>query len=197
MLSDQELVSHFIIAREYLETHTSETVWRTALRIHELIRMHCPFWRQNEALADEVKFSTLLYSLYSEGEMSVHELDELAGEFFEEGHHEPILFSDAQFPTRKNMRLSSIPGIVPVFQRQNVRAIIVQRELKRLLDEGFSYREATDIVYKLQPQVRDAYVLGFRERGMSSGNLFYKKKSSSNGSIALPTLPKIPENLTQ
>lgn len=69
MLSDKELITHFTVAREYLETHTSETVWRTALRIHELIRMHCPFWKQNEALADEVKFSTLLYALCYEEEL--------------------------------------------------------------------------------------------------------------------------------
>lgn len=196
MLSDNELLSHVTIAREVIETHTSATVWRTAIRIHELIRVHFPFWKYNEALVDEVKFSSLLSSFCYEDEMTPMRARDIDGEHFEEWHHEPILFWDAQFPSKRFLNADWVKDVVPPFQRINVRGIIVQRELYRLLGEWLDFRAASEIVHKLHPQTREDYVLMFRNYGFTRWNIYYKRKDSSWNARNTHEFPKVPEMIS-
>ncbi len=69
MLSDNELLLHISEARELIESQISNTIWRTAIRIHELIRMRFPYAKNNEGIKDEVKFAQILAGLSSEEEV--------------------------------------------------------------------------------------------------------------------------------
>ncbi|GAB0174134.1 MAG: hypothetical protein HHAS10_00130 [Candidatus Altimarinota bacterium] len=196
MLSDNDLFLHLCEARSLIESQTSTTVWRTSLRIHELIRMKFPHARSNEGIRDEVKFAQILASLCDEEELVGQKLPHLMGERYEEGHHEPILLSDTQILKNGASEILTASSIVPPFQRISVRGVIVQRELFRLMQEGYNFREASEIVYKLDPSIRDTYVTEFRTEGMSGGNIFYKRRISRSSPRRGKSLPKIPEVLS-
>lgn len=196
MLSDNDLFLHLCEARSLIESQTSTTVWRTSLRIHELIRMKFPHARGNEAIRDEVKFAQILASLCDEEELIWQKLPHLMRERYEEWHHEPILLSDTQILKNGGSEIFTASSIVPPFQRISVRGIIVQRELFRLMQDWYDFREASEMVYKLDPSIRDAYVTEFRTEWMSGGNIFYKRRSSWSSSRWWKSLPKIPEVLS-
>ena len=78
MLSDNELFLHISEARALIESKISATVWRTAVRIQELIRMEFPLSKYNEAISDEVTFSLVLSALHSDEELDAQLFPELA-----------------------------------------------------------------------------------------------------------------------
>ncbi len=68
---------------------------------------------------------------------------------------------------------------VPVYEHINVRTIIVEREIYRLMKEWLSFEEANALANTIDPVKRENYIKDFQEQWMIIGNIFYKQVSGS------------------
>jgi hypothetical protein len=62
MLSKIEIREQISQAIQLIEENTNKTIWRTSMRIHDLIILSNPNWQNNQFLVHRENFLYLLYS---------------------------------------------------------------------------------------------------------------------------------------
>jgi hypothetical protein len=180
LVSKYNIKDHAILAKSLIDNHTHTTTWRTATRIHELIRINTPSWYNNFFIRDEKEFAILLSAMSYEQELKSIDFPRLPLERYEGGHHEPIMLCDTQFPGKPLEIHESMRWKVPRYITNDVRAYIIQREMYRLIREGRLFEESYNHIRDLNPTIREQYVHEFEQWGMEHGNIFYRKIDDSS-----------------
>lgn len=194
MLPKYEIREQASQAVELIEKNTSKTIWRTSMRIHELIILENPNWKNNIFLMHRQNFLHLLHRFCFGDSFTAIKTSEVyqLWERYEESEFEPTLFQDIYILPSKTLIIPersqwSIYEYTPI----NVRQIIKERWMFHFMKQGFNFDEANTITDGITPEERDAIVQGFIKNGMIIWNIFYKQTTGSHDSSKekLPELP--------
>lgn len=193
MLS-KEILNQASQAMALIEENTSRTIWRTSMRIHDLIILSKPDWQNNTYLLLRQNFLHLLYNFCFGDSITAIRTPELQQlwEKYEESIFEPILFWDIYLLPSMTLTIpEKAKWVIYPYTPINVRSILKERQMFHFMKQGLNFNEANIVSEKVLPGERDVSVQELIKNGMHIWNIFYKYPHGSNDKKE-ESLPQIP-----
>ncbi len=174
-------------AIDMIETYTHPTIWRTSMRIYEIIMLKNPNWQQNIFLLHRQNFLHLLFRFcFSD---SINAQTQISWERYEESQFEPITFEDINLIWGKLEIPENVKWSIYKYIPVNVRLILMERKIFELLKKWYDFEDANSIANSIDPEERKDIVNKFTLNGMSQWNIFYKLVEWSNKNKEKDDLP--------
>lgn len=181
-------------ASNLINDNISKTVWRTSMRIHDLIKIQFPSWEENSFLKDRKIFLYFVLRFCFDDILSSvirNELDQL-WERYEESVFEPTLFQDIHtLPSNRINIPQKVKWIIYPYIPIDVRAILSERQMIRYMRKWLDFNRASELTEIMTPYERQNMVFEFIDKWMMRWNIFYKHivGSKDNATDELPMLP--------
>lgn len=194
MLSKQEIRNQASQAYDLIEANTSRTIWKTSMRIHDLIILSNTNWQNNLFLLHRQNFLYLLYNFCFGDNITAIRTPELQQlwENYEESVFEPTLFWDIHILPSKHLELPEktkwkLYPYTPV----DVRSILTERRMFYFMKQGLDFDDANKATGEISPEDRAMSIQELIKNWMSIWNIFYKFPHGSNDKEeeSLPQLP--------
>ncbi len=194
MLSNLEIREQVIQAMDLIEKNTSRTIWRTSMRIHDLIILENPDWQDNTFLKHRQNYLHLLFRFCFGDSITAIRKPELQQlwEKYEESVFEPVLFWDIyMLPSTALMIPEKMKWLIYPYTPVNVRLILKERRMFHCMKQGLNFDEANMTTEVILPEERESSIQNFIRNGMMIWNIFYKYPHGTKDKKdeSLPQLP--------
>lgn len=194
MLSKTEIREQISQAIDLIEKNTNRTIWRTSMRIHDLIILSNPTWENNQFLVHRQNFLYLLYNFCFSNSITAIAMPgvQQLWEKYEESIFEPTLFWDIHIEPQKDFEHpEKTRWILYKYTPIDVRSILTERRMFHFMKQWLNFEDANMATGAINPNERAAIVQEFINNGMLVWNIFYKYPHGANDkkSESLPQLP--------